>query len=577
MKFHSMRQLYKRPGSLPAPARICLFLTLLFLNLANPLPGTLAKQHQESELNPIQVENQLPGTTKWQLSKPAPYDKKTFHYPQIEGYAWSTSAEAGEEVQFSVSTLAPSFRVDVYRLGWYQGKGGRFITSIRTVPGHAYTFSPPDPQTGLVNANWPVAFTLTPAINWVTGLYLVKLTSSRGYQSYIPLVIRSSRKSDFAFIHAVNTDEAYNTWGGTSLYDDLTGSLRWQRAFKVSFDRPFQQNVGAGQILWWEYPMVRWLERNGYDVSYFSDVDIQDNANALQNYHALLIVGHSEYWSEQMYDRVEAAVNNGVNLAVFAANTFYWQIRYELHNSAVTALPERILVCYKDWTRDPLYGKDNQAVTVQFRQFPLNKPEQEILGSMYASYWPTDQGAFPWVVTDASSWVFTGTGLKDGDSLKGLVGYEYDRVFSEFPKPAGLTILSASPVVDVNKLHDIANATIYTAPGGAQVFNAATIEWSWGLDSYESANPGLVNKAAQRITANILQKFRIAGSKVQATSSSGSELQITLLIGLLSLFVALLTLYLLFRLYRGYFNKKTTKSASFFQQGREAGEQRKFP
>ncbi len=571
-----MRQLYRRSGSLPAPARVWLFLALLFLNLANPLSSALAKQHQESGLNPIQVENQLPGTKDWQLSKPAPYDGKTFHSPQIEGYAWSTSAEAGEEVQFSVSTLAPSFRVDVYRSGWYQGKGGRFITSIRTVPGHSYTFSSPDHQTGLVDANWPVAFTLTPDINWVTGLYLVKLTSSRGYQSYIPLVIRSSRKSDFAFIHAVNTDEAYNTWGGTSLYDDLTQSLRWQRAFKVSFDRPFEQNVGAGQMLWWEYPMVRWLERNGYDVSYLSDVDIQDNSDALQNYHALLIVGHSEYWSEQMYNRVEAAMNNGVNLAVFAANTFYWQVRYELHNSAVTALPERILVCYKDWTRDPLYGRDNQAVTVQFRQFPLNKPEQEILGSMYASYWPTNQGAFPWVVTDASSWVFTGTGLKDGDSLKGLVGYEYDRVFSDFPKPAGLTILSSSPVVDVNKLHDIANATIYTAPSGAQVFNAATIEWSWGLDSYESANPGLVNKAAQRITANILQKFRIAGSKAQATAASDG-LQTTLLIGLLSLFVALLASYLLFRLYRRYFNKKATKSASFFQQGRDAGEQRKFP
>src|SRR5258706_3015096 len=571
-----MRQLYRRSGSLPAPARVWLFLALLFLNLANPLSSALAKQHQESGLNPIQVENQLPGTKDWQLSKPAPYDGKTFHSPQIEGYAWSTSAEAGEEVQFSVSTLAPSFRVDVYRSGWYQGKGGRFITSIRTVPGHSYTFSSTDHQTELVDANWPVAFTLTPDINWVTGLYLVKLTSSRGYQSYIPLVIRSSRKSDFAFIHAVNTDEAYNTWGGTSLYDDLTQSLRWQRAFKVSFDRPFEQNVGAGQMLWWEYPMVRWLERNGYDVSYLSDVDIQDNSDALQNYHALLIVGHSEYWSEQMYNRVEAAVNNGVNLAVFAANTFYWQIRYELHNSAVTALPERILVCYKDWTRDPLYGRDNQAVTVQFRQFPLNKPEQEILGSMYASYWPTNQGAFPWVVTDASSWVFTGTGLKDGDSLKGLVGYEYDRVFSDFPKPAGLTILSSSPVVDVNKLHDIANATIYTAPSGAQVFNAATIEWSWGLDSYESANPGLVNKAAQRITANILQKFRIAGSKAQAAAASDG-LQTTLLIGLLSLFVALLASYLLFRLYRRYFNKKATKSASFFQQGRDAGEQRKFP
>src|SRR5205823_163415 len=126
-------------------------------------------------------------------------------------------------------TTAPFFTAAVYRLGWYQGKGGRLMQSIPNIQGHAYPLPVPDTQTGLVEAKWPVSFTLVPGTRWVSGIYLVKLTASTGPQSYIPFVLRSSRHSDFALIHAVNTDEAYNSWGGTSLYTDFTKNIA-QRA-----------------------------------------------------------------------------------------------------------------------------------------------------------------------------------------------------------------------------------------------------------------------------------------------------------------------------------------------------------
>ena len=491
-------------------------LVLFLLALSNPLSvPLLQKLTSPSQLNPIQIENQLQGTRDWQLSNPALYDPKTFHYPVIEGYAWTTSAQAGDEVKFSVSTTSPSFSADVYRMGWYQGKGGRLIQSIPTIQGHAYPPPSPDASTGLIEARWPLAFTLKTDLHWVSGMYMVKLTASNGKQSYIPFVLRSSRPSGLAFIHAVNTDEAYNYWGGTSLYTDFTHTLKAMRAFKVSFDRPFEQDVGAGIFFLFEYPMVRWLEQHGYDVSYLSDLDIQSTSYSLQNYRALLIVGHSEYWSKQMRDALELAINKGVNLAVFAANTMAWQIRYEPRSSGSQPVPQRIIVCYKDKALDPLYGKENDLVTVQFRDDPLYRAEQELLGAMVGSWWNPSKGGFPWVIADASSWVFAGTALKNGDSLPGLVGYEYDKVYPNYPVAQGLQVLAASPVVDIYKKHDIANATLYTTTSGARVFNAGTMEWSWGLDSNSSIerqwsngrSSSLVNRAAQKITANILQNF----------------------------------------------------------------------
>ena len=516
--------------------RVLNVLVFLLFSFSNPLVvGPISPLKRTGVgLNPIQIENQLPGTTSWKLTNPAPFDTTTFDFPTIEGYAWTTSAEAGDEVKFSVNTTASSFAADVYRMGWYQGMGGRLMWHMSNIPGHIHAVPSPDHQTGLIEANWPVAFTLPTGSNWVSGMYMVKLTAANGFQSYISFVLRSSQPSDFAFIHAVNTDEAYNMWGGTSLYqEDFTEILAANRAYKVSFDRPFQQNTGAGQFFWWEYPMVRWLEENGYDVTYLTDVDVQNNPYALLNHRALLIVGHSEYWSKYMRDNLEAAVNSGVNLAVFAADTLYWQVRYEPRPTD-THIPERILVCYKDKNVDPLFGKDDRLVTVLFRDDPLNRPEQPLLGAMFGGYFVFNQQqyGFPWVVKDASSWVFAGTGLKNGDELPYLVGYEYDKVYYNYPRPPGEVILSSSPVKDINNNPDVSKATLYTATSGARVFDAATIQWSWGLDPSTTyyitfdrklRNLNFVNKAAQRITENILQNFLIVGSKPQVAPPAGNS------------------------------------------------------
>ena len=522
---------------------LCTTLVFLVLSISNLSVSSLSTGKQSiKSLNPIQKENQLPGTSDWQLTNPAQEDNTIFHYPAIEGYAWATSIQVGDAIKLSVSTTASSFSADVYRMGWYQGKGGRLIQSLIDIPGHSYPVPSLEADTGLIEAKWPVAFTLQTNAQWVSGMYMIKLTELGGQQSYIPFVLRSSQPSNFAFIHAVNTDEAYNFWGGTSLYNDFTHKLKAKRAFKVSFDRPFEQDNGAGLFFWFEYPMVRWLEQQNYDVSYFADPDLQSMPPTLKDFHALIIAGHSEYWSKQMRGNLESVVNQGVNLAVFAANSIYWQIRYEARRSDGSSIPNRIIVCYKSKALDPLYSTANSAentsVTVKFRDEPIDNSEQPLLGSMWAGQWEPRKGGYSWVVADASNWVFAGTRLKNGDNLPGLIGYEYDKVDTGYPVPPGVDILSSSPVVsDITHGQDISNSTLYTATSGARVFNAGTFEWSWGLDNNSSIekdwspgnnspHPSLVNKAAQRITSNILQNFLRKGSSTPKVSNdSGFNLQ----------------------------------------------------
>ena len=257
--------------------------------------------------------------------------------------------------------------------------------------------------------------------------------------------------------------------------------------------------------------MIRWLEKNGYDIGYVSDLDVQMNSSLLLGHQGILIVGHSEYWSHEMRDHLEAAVSHGVNLAAFAANSIFNQIRYE--PSDKNATPNRIIVCYKDAIADPFMKQDTSQITVQFRQLPVNKPEQSLLGAMWAGdfNWGT---SYDWIVADAANWIFAASGLKNGDHLPGLVGYEYDKVYPNFPVPQGDSILSSSPVHNIiNNGFDMSNATVYTAQSGARVFDAGTIQWSWGLDGYGGHN--VVNASAQKITKNILLNFLTVPSRPQ--------------------------------------------------------------
>src|SRR5438046_2408543 len=337
----------------------------------------------------------------------------------------------------------------------------------------------------MIECNWAPAFTLATQTSWTSGIYLARLTNAQLFQNYIVFVVRDdSRVAPLLYQQPVTTYQAYNDYPfdnatGKSLYDfnsygatTVTGSTR---AAKVSFDRPYLGD-GTGvdwgsSVFSWEVNFVRWMEKSGYDVTYSTDVDTHTDGGRLLNYRGFLSVGHDEYWSKPMYDAVVAARDAGVNLAFFGANAIYWQVRLEPSSSGV---PNRVLVGYKNATIDPV--TDPSLKTVNWRDSVLNRPEQTLIGVQF-----TDQVVFqngsayvPYVVTNSGSWVYAGTGFRDGDSVPGIVGYEVDRLFSQYPQANAVsgtyTLLSHSPFADAPSHSDHGKSPIYQAPSGAWVF-----------------------------------------------------------------------------------------------------------
>lgn len=402
----------------------------------------------------------------------------------MEGYPWKQSVAPGETLSFSVSTTAQSFTADVYRLGWYGGAGARFLKPISNIPGHFYPLPQMDPATGLMDAKWPAAFSLSIDPTWTTGKYLIKLTGSNGKQGYIPFVVRSIRKAALLFVLSDNTAQAYNDWGGKSTYSYNSSGIP---AYKVSFNRPYATgDTGKDVTFVWEYPMIRWLEKQGYDVEYASSVDLAMDPSLAENRKGVFVAGHSEYWSREMFNNLLAALESGVNLAFFSGDNISWRVRYENASNNPNPIPNRILVAYKSATADTV--KNSQLSTTKW-----GVERTQLLGNDgWAGSCNPAPCYNPLIVTNAASWIYAGTGAKNGDLIGNIVGYEWDNATST----ANMVAKSS-----VNQ-----KSTLYKATSGAYVFDASTIEWPWGLDPWGTPQD-VTTPLVQKITENILDNY----------------------------------------------------------------------
>jgi hypothetical protein len=460
----------------------------------------------------IAGENTRPGTTSWQITNPAVAG-------EIAGYANSTSYNRGDTVDLHISTRTPGQRheIAVYRMGWYGGTGARLVKVISDLTGQAQGYWSPgeslhacarcklDAKTGLLDANWEISYRLKLDKSWPSGAYIAKLQDVDGKQAYIPFVVRDdSRHADVLVQLSVNTWQAYNAWGDRSLYGAFNDRRVWvtnqPRAQKVSFNRPYDPlesgmaGFGAGQFFFWEYNFVRWAESQGYDMTYATDVDLHARKGLLKQRRGFVSLGHDEYWSWQQRDQVEAARDAGVGVAFFGGNNVYWQVRFEPDERGVA---NRTLVCYKDASLDPAAKSDPKRTTVLWSKEPVNRPEVTLTGTIYGGMAAPPRQ--PWVVADTGSWVYAGSGLKQGDSVPGLLGYEYDRLGSPAAQPKGLQVLALSA-------RNTAASTVYVAPSGAPVFNAGTIQWPWGLDDLGHEKLGhFADARVQAVTKNVLE------------------------------------------------------------------------
>ncbi|MFN0305303.1 MAG: N,N-dimethylformamidase beta subunit family domain-containing protein [Burkholderiales bacterium] len=480
--------------------------------------------------NVILIENAktVDVTAAWQIP-----DADYARNQEIEGYASATSVNRGESINLYIQTADPTYTINIYRIGWYGGNGGRLVDGpITRTRSEQPTCPITDAATRLVECNWidphvlRIPNTADPT-DWASGVYLAKLTGgATGKQSYIIFVVRDdARPAGAMFQAAVTTYAGYNNWGGYNFYD--SDSQGQTPANKVSFNRPYKvqqrhlNGKGAGDFLSWEINMLRFVEREGYDVTYSTNIDTHTAPSRLLLHRTFMSVGHDEYYTKAMYDAVQAARDARVNLAFFGANNLYWQIRLE--PSIPTGQPNRTVVGYK-YDTDPIVSTNPSLATYTWRETsraPINRPEAALMGAMY-DYNSLDGHM---VIADCSSWICAGTGLQPGDVLLGMLGYEVDRI--EPSSPVGTLAITSSPYfVCLNPSCSISerrtsNVTYYSAPSGAGVFATGSMQWNWGLDAYSPGPPGgghdvhgdRTNSAVQRITRNVLDQFTSVGGR----------------------------------------------------------------
>jgi hypothetical protein len=280
--------------------------------------------------NPVACENSKTGNSQSEWDLPGSYPQ--YGDLNIQGFATDISVNVGERVSFKVNTAASAYRIDLYRLGYYGGLGARKMATVRptvllpqTQPACLF-----DATTNLTDCgNWAKSAWWDVPLTAVSGIYVGKLVREDGTTgvNHIVFVVRKdASQSDLLFQTSDTTWQAYNRSGGYSLYYPSSS-----RAYKVSYNRPFiTRNCCADTFFFSaEYPMVRWLEANGYDVSYFTGVDTARRGTQLLQHRAFLSVGHDEYVSGEARANIEAARNVGIHLAFFSGNENYWKTRWE--------------------------------------------------------------------------------------------------------------------------------------------------------------------------------------------------------------------------------------------------------
>lgn len=467
---------------------------------------------------------------------------------EICGYSDRDSVPVGQAIKFKIrSSAAPDqCEIKVYRMGYYSGAGARLKTTATITTTAQSTTPTVDATTGLYQFNWADSYTLNIPSDWVSGLYVARITQvSTNKQSEIYFVVRNdSITSDIIYNVSFDNYRAYDNFAFVQserrgLYDFRSASAR---SVKVSKNRPLDCSTygwtTGERATNYDLPSIRWLERMGYRVNYCVNEDISVGRVNLQNYQTYMDAGHNEYWTKEYRDALEASLTAGKNLIFLGANIGYWQTRYE---DADSYGGFRTIVCYKSPNNDgvtPSRSADPVSPTTRFRDTAINRPEWLLLGGGIVG--TADLVGFDWVPSNLSDPLFANTGFVAGDKIPGGIGLEWDRSHPT-NKPVvkqgtNFRILAVSPATSYNAdgdyspdfgLTDPANfqseahTTYYEAPSGGKVFHAGSISLQRALDATETYGDLFGNGVRysirtsikfQRLFYNVLSDMKIWGA-----------------------------------------------------------------
>lgn len=528
-----------RPQPLFKGFLVPLVLAMVAALLPLTAPAAMAAGPCDPVVNPVVCENSKPG------SPPSEWDISGAGDDSIQGFSTAISVNAGQPIQFKVDTNASTYTIAIYRTGWYGGNGARKIADVtpsafrQNQPAcrHDLTTELYDCGTWAVSATWQVPSTA------VSGIYIALLTRpDTGGQSHITFIVRNDgNRSDIVFQTADQTWQAYNSYGGADYYQGANG-----RAYKVSYNRPMATRGGPGGRDFYfanEYPMVRFLEQNGYNVSYISGLDADRNGAELLNHKVFLSVGHDEYWSGPQRANVTAARDAGVNLQFLSGNEMYWRTRFE--PSSVDGAAGRTLTCYKEtWANEKIDPTAQWTGTWRDPRFASQSnggglPENGLTGTLYMSNFSDLPVTVSAEEGKTRLWRNTSLASLPAGTSAALaphtVGYESNEDLDNGFRPAGLIRLSTTTGNVPQYLQDFGNTvapgttthnvTLYRAASGALVFSAGSVQWTWGLDQEHDGDGAAADIRMRQAQVNLLadmgaQPATRAAGLVAATASS---------------------------------------------------------
>jgi hypothetical protein len=464
----------------------------------------------------VVAENKLPGTTAWEIPR-------SVDQGGIEGFADENYVAAGQHVGLYVSTAARTYRIVAYRMGYYQGAGAREIWRSGTLHGHVQPSCRTTPVINMTScANWKRSIVVTVTHAFVQGDYLFKLSGSGGQQAYVPLTVWDpTSRATYLVMNRTFVEEGWNAFGGYSFYQgqgpcapDIPSYPTCNRARVVSFDRPYDTGNGASDFFGDEYPLIRFCEQHGLDVTYVTDVTVTEHPGIVARHRVLLSLGHDESWSYEERVGVQAAERKGLNIVFFGAASVLRHVRLE----ASPLGPDRQEVDYRDPAEDPLTARGGNPMEITGNTWsspPTDWPGDPLVGESYSGYLLEGTAPAPFVVADASSWIYRGTHLRDGSVLPGVIASDIDHVTQFQGEPADLMVLGHSPIplseVYTNQgtwgSDTYSDMTYYTDPhGGAGVIDTGNNNWINAMGACPS-HGGCASGELQRITGNILWLF----------------------------------------------------------------------
>jgi hypothetical protein len=514
---------------------------------------------------PIADENQKAGITgSWTAG-----DDGTARFAgAVDLYPESWSIKPGDRLGLKVRSTT-TFDVRVFRLGWYGGAGAREVAVSTGNAAIAQPYPTPDPKFGLAEARWATNVTVDTA-GWTPGLYVARAEQPSGKQALTFFTVRDDgAKLPFLLVVGTHTHQAYNAWPGPagsgatseddprwvgkSLYgfnsskahpSDSIGELR--QAVKVSFDRPYFVGGGTADVSVYEYPFVRWAEREGIDLAVATDMDLHLDPSLLSGRKLVIFSGHEEYVTRRMFDHALAARAAGVNFLFLSGDTWSWQVRVEAGQG-----PFSTLVGYKEsWVKDPEQrlafslknaGRIEEAKThyrlvsrgwKNLEHDPAagideRRPGMLLTGVQSAGIIrdgagvPMHGGLYPWadlVVTLKDHWIYAGTGLRNGDRIPHVFGYEVDSTLQSKPefdrfRPAGQLIFgairqSADGIVK-------GSTASFRDPSGAEVVSMGAIYTAWALDDWgwrsggfaAAGKPAPTSPTYQKMMRNVVDRY----------------------------------------------------------------------